>query len=297
MNRKGWLTPILVFIICISFLLTYQAKQGGTSLARTVDAPLSPWNIDISHINQIEFKEANKIITAVFNDTGWQLLEYAKLPLDATYLYNILFNFSNPQLLEEVTTDIADLTKYGIDKFSKSITLYDASLSKYELICGKEASDSTYYVYSPTTNTVYTMHKEAFDSLSYNLSTWRSKDYLNFNADTTSKIKIYTPTGTFVLEAATVNNTSTFTSPNLSQEHIDTIINFLNTTRITTFIVDEASPSVVINYGFDNPLVKISIFNADGQVTTFSINPSPDQRDQSYVMLENENSIFAISSF
>ncbi|MEG0501264.1 MAG: DUF4340 domain-containing protein, partial [Cellulosilyticaceae bacterium] len=245
MKQKSWLTPILVFIVCISFLLSYQTRQSGTSLARTVEPPSVPWNIDISHISKIEFKESSKNITAFISENEWQLLSPLQTSADSAYIYNILSKFSTPQLVAEVTSDVTNLAEYGIDKFSKSITLYDTTYNNYELICGTEASSSTYYVYSPTSGIIYTMRKEYFDSVSVTLSSWRDKDYLKFNPETTSKIKVYYNHQTYVLEPSYIEDEFSFASTLLPQNIVDTIINFLSTTRINTFIVDEASPSVI----------------------------------------------------
>lgn len=297
LKQKSWLTPILVFIVCISFLLSYQTRQSGTSLARTVEPPSAPWNIDISHISKIEFKESSKDITAFISDNEWQLLSPLQTSADSAYIYNILSKFSTPQLVAEVTSDTTNLAEYGIDKFSKSITLYDTTYNKYELVCGSEASSSTYYVYSPTSGIIYTMRKEYFDSVSVTLSSWRDKDYLNFNSETTSKIKVYYNHQTHLLEPSYIENEFSFASATLPQDTVDTIINFLSTTRINTFIVDEASPSVISNYGFDKPTITISITHTDGTSITFSMNYSTDKSNESYIMIKGQPSIFAVSSF
>ncbi|MGL6174652.1 MAG: DUF4340 domain-containing protein [Cellulosilyticaceae bacterium] len=297
MKRKGWLTPILVFIICISFLLSYQAKQGGYSLARTIETPLSPWNIGISHITKIEFNESSKSITALFSEGNWQIVTPKSIEADSTYIYGILSNFSAPQLIDVIETNVTNLAPYGIDKFSKSITLYDVDGNKYELICGKDESPSTYYVYVPHMESIYTMHKNAFDRLSHNLSLWRDKNYLHFDAAKTSKIKITLPNKTLVITQAIKDDEVTFTSDSLSSAEIDQLFNFLRSTRVTNFIIDDASDSVIQNYGLHQPSATVSIWDLNQTVTSFSMAPHLDQPGQSYVLMKDNKNIFSVNAF
>lgn len=291
LTKKGWLTPILVFIICISFLLSYQSKQGGSSLAQTTTMPLAPWNIDISNIAKIEFKESGKQITATLADNNWTLIEPLETSADSPYIYNILSSFSHPQFIAEVDFAPERLIDYGIDEFSKSITLYDQSGTNYELICGKEASSSTYYVYNPSTESMYTMHKEHFNHLDSNLSLWRDKDILQFNAQDTSRIKVYSGGISHVLLP---NEQGVFTSNSLTPEQISRIMNFLTTTRVTTFITDNASPELIASYGFGSPFVTISVFDSEGTERTLTLTSPIDGSSESYVMMKGTSSIYTI---
>lgn len=297
LKRKGWLTPILVFIICISFLLSYQAKQGGSSLARTIETPLSPWNIGIAHITKIEFNDSSKSITALFSEDTWQILTPTSMAADSTYIYGILSNFTSPKLIEEVETHVTNLAPYGIDKFSKSILLYDSDANKYELICGKEASASTYYVYAPSTASIYTMHKDAFDSLSHNLSLWRDKNYLHFDAAQTAKIQLTLPNETIVITRTAKDDAVTFTSDALSSTEIERLLNFLQSTRVTNFITDNASDSVIQNYGLHQPSATLSIWDLNHTVTSFSMAPHLDQPGQSYILMKDSKNIFSVNAF
>lgn len=291
LTKKGWLTPILVFIICISFLLSYQSKQGGSSLAQTTTMPLAPWNIEISNISKITFKESGKQITATLTDNTWTLTEPLETSADSPYIYNILSSFSHPQFIAEVDFNPERLIDYGIDEFSKSITLYDQAGTHYELICGKEASSSTYYVYSSSTKSMYTMHKEHFNHLDSNLSLWRDKDFLHFNAQDTSKIKVYSEGSSYILLP---NSQGSFTSDTLSQNQINRIINFLVTVRATTFITDNASPEIIGSYGFNSPHVTISVFDEVGNENTLTLTSPIDGSDESYTMVKGLNSIYTV---
>lgn len=297
-KRKGWFVPIIVFFICMGFLFMYQQNQFAASHATPSDMPPILWSTTPDAINKITVKENGKKIEAIKKDFDWKLVSDTYTNANDFYILTILSNFKEPNLLSVVTSDNTALKEYGIDQFSKTIILCDKDNNAYELVCGKEATPTSYYVYSPFSGSVYTIAKEAFDKITSHPLDWRDLNYLYFDKNATTKITItYEGTEHTISATPAQDNKITFTSKTLSKESINAFILFLESTRIKDFITDNATQNVLSTYGFDNPVLKIAIHNKDMQVTNINIGSMVIEENLGYVTLNSGKAIFAIPYF
>lgn len=276
MKRKGWFIPILVFFVCTWFLIMYEQSTNEPYLAQTSNLAQLPWDKEISDIQEIHFTSHSSSFTAKRVDDEWSITSPIQSIADSTYIYDVISKFVSPGLIHTIEIDVDDPSAYGIYDYSPTISLIDQNGAEYTLIAGNSADETTYYAYSPLTKCIYTIKKDIFDFLSTDLSKWRSKDYINFNKETISKVEFITPTKTYKLLAPTETGSSSFISEDLTPRDVDNFITFLSSSKIEQFIMDGAPSHIILSYGFDNPHMKLKIYDKAGSSKTFSFVKIPN---------------------
>lgn len=301
MKRKGWLIPILVFILSFSILFFYQNKERTTvSLATTTELPPILWSLVPTDINKVTYTYADTQIETVRQDNIWVLSNLDNKHADDLYIYSIIGNFVQPVFEEVIELSPGDLTKYGITEASPSLSLYDNENNEYTLIKGNSINETTDYVYAPLSNTVYAMKASNFASLKNNLLDWRNKQLLDFNLSEVAKISF-----SYKSIQATLTPSSTeddpdkvvFTSNNINDSLAAEFVNFLQNSKIQQFITDNATDHVLDVYGFKNPSLQCTIYLNTG--TTYSLVIGNISKDENicYAMVNDNNSIVAIPYF
>lgn len=276
MKRKGWFIPILVFFVCTWFLIMYEQSTNEPYLAQTSNLAQLPWDKEISDIQEIHFTNHSSSFTAKRIDDEWSITNPIQSVADSTYIYDVISKFVSPGLIHTIETGVDDPSAYGIYDYSPTISLIDQNGAEYTLIAGNSADETTYYAYSPLTKCIYTIKKDIFDFLSTDLSKWRSKDYINFNKETTSKVEFITPTKTYTLFPPSETGSSSFISEDLTPREVDSFITFLSSSKIEQFIMDQAPSNIILSYGFDNPHMKLKIYDKAGSSKTFSFVKIPN---------------------
>lgn len=297
MKRKGWFIPILVFIISMSVLFGYQKKVGIDSFANTTNLPPILWSLSSSDIHKVIYKQSDQTIEAIRENDTWMLAQPLSSKADALYVYNAISAFIQPIFIDIIELEPQNLTIYGIDEFSPTISLLDAENTVYTLVKGSEYDSLHNYVYSPLSNTVYTMPKAAFENISIDSSHWRSKELLNCSLEDIQKIDLVYGGHHISLLGEYINDAYTFSSPQLDDYLVDDFINFLQTSKIQTFITDDANEHVLSVYGFNKPLLECKIYLSSGSVMQLTIGDVNEKENACYVRLNNSNSIFTIPYF
>ena len=293
MKRKGWFIPILVFFVCTWFLIMYEQSTNEPYLAQTSNLAQLPWDKNISEIQEIHFSSHSSSFTAKRVDDKWSITSPIQSIADSTYIYDVISKFVSPGLIHTIETEVDDPSPYGIYDYSPTISLIDENGAQYTLIAGDSADETTYYAYSPLTKSIYTIKKEIFDFLSTDLSKWRSKDYITFVPEETSKIELITTTKSYTLLPSNTNGTTTFSSQELSPKEVEDFIAFLSTSKINQFIIDEAPSHIILSYGFGSPDMKIKIYNTSGTTQTFSFVKIPNSLYY-YVLDPSTNNIYKV---
>lgn len=296
MKRKGWFIPILVFFVCTWGLILYQQSTVDPSLARTSDLAQLPWDKENSEIQKIVFSAHSLVIEAQRDQSNWFITKPTKALADPTYIYNIISQFVSPGVIRTIETEVTDPSSYGIYEYSPSITLYDLNNMEYQLIAGNAADESTYYTYSPLTKCVYTIKKEIFDFVSSDLLQWRSKNYLSFSASETAKINLSINGTMHTLLPSTTGDEVTFSSSTLNDKRVLSFISFLSTSKVDTFIIDNAPPDIISSYGFDAPTVSLTIYDKSGTSRSFAYALSADKLCY-YALNKTNNNIYKVPLF
>lgn len=298
MNRKGWIIPILVFIISFSALFFYQKNQNSISLATAAELPPILWSKSPSNINKITYSYGNKTITATRDGQSWILPDYNNIQADDLYIYNILDSFTAPIFDQVIEISPKDLTIYGIDDSCPTLTLYDTENNKYSLMKGNSIDGLLDYVYAPLSDTVYSMKASTFSTVDISEVEWLNKQLLNFDLKNVTKISFsyksleanLTPTG---LE----DDKIVFTSPNINDSLATEFVHFLETSKIEQFITDSANEHVLDVYGFNNPSLRCTIYLNDGSTLSLTIGNINTEENLCYAMVNNNNRIVAIPYF
>ncbi len=297
MKRKGWLVPIIVFLISFVFLFSYQQKQEVVSFADTTNLPPIIWSEKSTHIVKVSFASAGKVIEAVREEDNWKLPTSDNRKADALYIYNVMTPFLEPLFEQVVETSPTDLTQYGIDDIASCITLYDANGHDYQIIKGKAFDEKSDYVYAPSTDTIYTMNNTAFRNISTNPNDWSSKELLSFEFANVKKINLTYKGHGATLIPITTESGVTLTSEELDERLANEFMNFLQTTKIQNFITEDADERVLSVYGFNSPLLKCTIQLKTGEVLSLTIGNVNEAENICYTQVNSSPAIVTIPYF
>lgn len=298
MKRKGWLIPIIVFVISFISLIFYQKSQSITTLADTTTIPPILWSKVPSEITAITFSQGDTTIKATYNDAIWMLEQPLTDKADSLYIYNIISLFKEPIFEAVIDTAPTALSTYGIQDTSPSITLYDKTGNEYKLIRGNSADSATDYVYAPISNTIYTLDKSVFKSVSNDPSYWRNKDLLCLDRANIKQIKLNVNHESHILVPShTQDHVVMFSSNTLDTSFVNHFVSFLESSKIQKFITDTPTASILDAYGFTNPSMTTTITYNDGTSTTLTIGNIMKEENLCYVRLEGVNGIFGIPYF
>ncbi|MEG0847017.1 MAG: DUF4340 domain-containing protein [Niameybacter sp.] len=293
MKRKGWFIPIAVFFMCTWFLIMYEQSTNEPYLAHTSNLAQLPWDKDISEIQRVYFSAHSSSFTAERVGNDWSIVSPIESDADSTYIYNVISQFTIPGLIHTIETGVTNPSSYGIFEYSPCITLIDQAESEYTLIAGNAASETTSYVYSPLTQCVYTIKTDILNSVSSDLSDWRSKDYITFVPEQTSKIDVITAHTTYSLLPNLESTDKPFVADGLSPMEVEDIINFLTVSKVSQFIVDHAPTHIISSYGFNTPTVKIKLYDLAGNAQTLSFVKIPNSINY-YVLDHSKGNIYKV---
>ena len=298
MKRKGWVIPILVFIISFSGLFFYQKTQNTVSLATTTELPPILWSKSPSNINKILYSYGNKNIEAVRKNNSWFLSNFNNKQADDLYIYTILEHFSAPVFDKVIEISPKDLTIYGIDESCPTVTLYDSDNTEYVLTKGKSIDDYLDYVYAPLSDTVYSISSDVFKDLTITETDWLNKKLLNFDLKNVSKICFsYKSAQVTLTPVASSNKEVTFTSDNINDSLAAEFVHFLDSSKIEQFITDNANTHTLNVYGFSSPTLKCTIYLNDGNNITLTIGKINQSENLCYATVNASTSIVAIPYF
>lgn len=297
MKRKGWFIPILIFFISITGLIFYQKRQDSHSFAGTTNLPPILWSESSTNINKIVFSENGHEIQALRKNNEWELIKPLSSKADNLFIYNIIVAFKEPAFTQTIDPDPKNLADYGIDSFSPHIELYTINNHTYELTRGKLADAQHYYIYSPMSNTVYTMSKSAFENLHTDLLGWRNKDLLSFKKKDVKKIELSYNNNFYTLLPFKSSSDVVFKTEGLEEKKLNKLIDFLEASTVKEFITDTADSALLNAYGFNTPSLKLTITLNSGEALTASIGNMLKAENLCYAVINHSSSISTIPYF
>lgn len=297
MKRKGWLVPILVFVLSFSILFFYQKSQDTVSLATTTELAPILWSKAATDISKVTYSNGSKQIEATRQNDKWVLSNLNNKYADDLYIYSILENFIQPVFEKVIEINPTALTKYGIDEDCPTLTLYDLDGNEYTLIKGDALDTLTDYVYAPLSNTVYSMQNIKFARLTSNETDWLNKQLLDFNLSDVTKISFSYKSIQATLTPSLVDNEIVFTSNNINDSLTAEFVHFLQTSKIEQFITDNAPDHVLNVYGFSAPSLKCMIYLNTGDTLSLTIGNISEDENICYAIINDSNNIVAIPFF
>ncbi|MDF2615123.1 MAG: hypothetical protein K0S71_2909 [Clostridia bacterium] len=297
MKRKGWFIPILIFFISISGLVFYQKRQDAHSYAAQANLPPILWSESPADINQVIFSEYGHEVQALRSSRDWELSKPISSKADNLFIYNIILSFKEPSFDTVIDIDPVNLRDYGIDELSPTLKLYTKDNESYELIRGNFADALHYYVYSPMSNTIYTMQKSAFENIHSDLTMWRDKDLLAFNKKDIQNIELTYNNVLHTITPTRLADSVSFKSETLDEKTLNHLVDFLESCTIKDFITDTADSSLLNAYGFSTPDLKVKIALKSGQSLVTVIGKSLKEENLCYVVINHSSSIATIPYF
>lgn len=293
LKRKGWFIPVLVFFTCIIALVFYQNNRNHQVLATTSESSPVLWQEDITDINKLMFSQGNIKITAIRLEDSWHVLDNRNVyEADSVYIYNILSGLVSPKLNSLVDPDPTDMSLYGINDYSRKVTLYDKDDNQYEIVCGDSFDGNHYYVLID--NNIYTLSKQCFDIMNQNIFVWRNKNILSFNESDYSKIYISYNNSLHTLIPSKNNEASGWKCDTLDAHTVEDILTYLKGLRVDDFLVDHPDQTLVHKYGLSQPSVKFTLYKKDGKVVTLSFGEVSKKDNLIYAMLSTSSTIFTL---
>ncbi len=293
LRRKGWFIPVFVFITCIIALVFYQNNRTHQVLATTSDSSPILWQEDITNINKFVFSQGNLNITAFRYEDTWRVVSSKdSYEANSVYIYNILSGFISPKINSLVDPNPKDISLYGINNYSRKITLYDNDKNQYEVICGDSFNDNYYYVL--INDSIYTLSKEYFDIINSNVFVWRNTNLLSFNENDYTKIYISYNNSLHTLIPSNKGTESPWKSDTLDANTVEHILIYLKALRVNDFIIDNADQVLVHKYGLSEPSVKFTLYKKDGQSVTLNLGKASKDDNIIYAMLSTSKTIFTL---
>lgn len=296
MYKKSWTIPILVLLLCSCLLINYQESNLSSTYAINLPAAAMPVHYTVSDIISIQVAWPDQTITAHRTKSDWSLSEPVTMRGDVSFIYDMIRRFLSPGNLVVVEEDVTDLERFGITDKSLTVTLEDRTHTIYEFVQGNMTPSGEYYVYIPASNSLHTVPAETFNTISYNPLAWYDKDYIQFDPTTTTQITFYDGVTHHTLTPFTTDEGLRFASPTLSEREVSTCLNFLSTSRALSYIVDDASPQVIANYGLADMPLHITLDDAKGR-HTFYISDFATDSNVYYVLIESTGTLIAIPPF
>ena len=301
MKRKGWLIPIVVFVVSFICLIFYQQRQDSTTFADTTNMTPILWSKSAADITKVDYKHSGEQLVASREGDKWFISEPIQAQGDALYIYNVISAFKEPLFEDVIETSPANLEIYGINKLSSSITLYDNEGNEYVLVKGNAINALTDYVYAPLSDTVYTISHSAFSTLKTDINSWRNKDLLNFSENNIKEIKLTLDGQTHIITpeyAGTEPQTQLFfKAQNLNTATVTNFISYLSSSKIQKFITDTPDSTILEAYGFTKPSLKITITLKDGSTSSLTMGNVMKDENMCYIKRDDSNSIFGITYF
>ena len=297
MKRKSLIIPIFVFIISFTVLSFYQKSQNNVTLASTTDLPPVLWSKTNADISKVVYRISDKKIVAERKESDWFLSNINNKKADSLYIYTTITSFLEPHFKEVIELNPKDLTLYGIDATSPVLTLSDMEGNEYSITRGNNINKDLTYVYTPVSDTVYTMERDLFDPLSLNQEDWFNKDLLNLKIEDVHKVTFsYKGLETTLLPTQTEKGI-TFSSPHMNDALSEKFISFLENSKIEQFITDNASAHILQVYGFNNPSLRCTVYLSSGDTLSLIIGNIKEDENICYAMVNHNNGIVAIPYF
>nr|WP_302598023.1 DUF4340 domain-containing protein [uncultured Cellulosilyticum sp.] len=301
MKRKGWLIPIIVFVVSFVSLIFYQKRQDINTFADTTNMTPILWSESVADITKVVYKHSGQQLVASREGDNWFITEPIKAEGDALYIYNVISAFKEPLFEEMIEVSPTNPTSYGIDELSSSITLYDNEGHEYVLIKGNPANSLNDYVYSPLSDTVYTMPQTTFNTIKSDINSWRNKELLSFNRNNVKEIILTLGGQNYTLlpeEVGTAPQTQIFfTAQNLNPTNTNSFVSYLETSKIEKFITDTPDSVILDAYGFNKPTLKVTIKLNDGSSLGLTIGNVMKAENICYAKRDDSNSIYGITYF
>lgn len=296
MYRRTFVIPIFVFILFSFVLFFYQKYSVASTYAVSSPIKTVPLNKTASDIIALEYKWSDGSIATSREDNVWSITSPAKATGDASYIYSIISKFTTPGNLHLIESNIEDTSYYGIDAYSPSLIFSASDGSTYEIIKGYAIDEVYDYVYNPLDQSIYAVSKELFNHLSKDLTTWFNKDFLGFKESEINEITISFKGNVHTITPMILHNQLTFSSSTLSEADVQVILNFLSTTKATSYVVDHASEQIIESYGFNNSPIELVLHLNDSTKKTFFISTSFSSPDSQYILIKDNNTIITINS-
>lgn len=297
MRRRSLIIPILVFIIAFTTLSFYQKCQNTETLASTTDLPPVLWSKTTAEISKVVYRINDKQIVAKRIENDWFLSNSNNKKADTLYIYTTISSFLEPHFKEVIAPASNDLSAYGINDTAPVLTLYDTSGNEYSIVKGDNVDNTLTYVYTPISNTIYTMDKELFLPLSLSETDWLNKELLSFNLEDVHKVIFsYKGLETTLLPTPS-DNGIIFKGTNLNDELSKKFISFLQNSKIEQFITDNASEHILQAYGFTNPNLRCTVYLNSGETLSLIIGNIKENENICYAMVNHNYGIVAIPYF
>lgn len=297
MKRKSLFIPILVFVLSFSALSIYQKSHSTVVLASTTSSPSILWSKKASDIPKLIYATKDTQIVVKREDNNWFLINNGSQKADDLYIYNTINTFLEPQYEEIVSKHPNDLSTYGINDSSPTLTLYDNENNLYSLVQGSTVDDALSYVYVKNLDTLYTMKTVLFESLSLSSTDWLDKQLLRFELEDVRDITFTYKNFNTTLTPTTNENNIIFSSAQVNQELCTRFIDFLKLSKIEQFITHEASPHILATYGFDKPSLSCTVHLQSGENLSLVIGQINREENICYARVNNSLTIVTIPYF
>lgn len=296
---KKILPTLIALGLFIAVFAYYQYFQKEKLTEETKETLI--WQEEQNKITEIDILGEDQSIKIKRNGTTWDIASPIEYPANSYTIETILSRFSSPKSNGLVEENPKDLSVYGLNAPSKSITLTDDAGSSNTLSLGNTAPlGKGYYVLDNNAKKVYTMNASLWDEIDLDVNSLRDKSLLSFSEEYVEKIEIKNNDTAFSITSKEEDLLTRWYSDNqeLDEVKVNTFLASLRGKVIKEFTVDHADDKALEAYGLKEPWATVTLYLSDQEDSTLTlyVGNTVDEDEDTYVTLGDKKFIYKVQA-
>lgn len=296
--RKYAKPIILVLIAAILggvYIFAINKKDSSVTPTVTPADTLQIYNLDLSKVTEVTIeKEDGKFVFQKSGDS-YKMTSPTDFVADSEKIKTIFNNVVSIFAEKVIEENVADLSKYGLDKPSKVTVKYDAGVKELE-IGNINATKDSYYVKEKGSNKVYTIGAYTVQAILIPKNDLRDKSLFAATADNIKYISFMKDGQLVFTSKKSDEGIWSITAP------IQGNANSLSMTGITTAISQvgsyvsfiEDKPADLNKYGLANPRYSLEVETAAGKKTLL-LGSDLKKDQETYAKMADSTQVFTIN--
>lgn len=309
--RNSVILALVIAILAglVIFVVKFEPESDSTAPAATTVPSYNAYKAESADVESIIINNANSVMTVKRSGEKWTINDIPTNEISTEKVESLVSNIIVMISSIEIDKNNADLSEYGLDNPSASITvnLKDGTSDKM-MIGSKSPVSGEYFLAVDGVDKIYSIYEYKVDSIQQDISYYQS--FNRFSIDTSkvseiildrkNKADIHLKVKDVIDE--TSYNVWTMTAPyDGVLSAIDQYVDDKILLPLSELQISEPAPTGV-NYGFDNPDAVITIvlaeYNEDGSIASTAEQKliiGNTENHMSYVKLDSSDNVYTVS--
>ncbi len=260
-------TTLILFVLLIGVGLFYyfwgvkgEAKRQARQERQERILPM----IEPSEVNRVELLQDDSVTVAYERMDGkWEITDPVRTAPDTAKLSTNLNAFLEAEKQRTITTELADLQPYGLDRPTVRVRITYRDTGQVELLVGdKTPTKSDRFVKRADSPAIYTATSKVQREGTKELFDLRDRSILHFTRDDITRVVLERTEGGS-LKFNKMGSDWRLDEPQVKvkSSEITSMLRNLATNKLQE--VHRETPDNLPEYGLDNPGVRVSLFSSD----------------------------------